>query len=228
MTCRRVFYLPAAVDGKLTTIRVPEEAFTRMKSMAKDSVVTITNTERLSSAAKLALGATPGAVIEQERIGQLELVASNQLPSDGLLGANRARWEALGLKILDEGTDDPLFCRVQLPAGWKKVPRDHALWTNLVDETGTVRAEIRYKAAFYDRDARIWFKDPDPADLAESAENVPCVCAECGHEQIGMQPCAKCRSFRTVALSVVIYEFGENWRATCFPADDNTDTKDPP
>ena len=225
MTCRRIFYLPAVVDGKLMTIRLPKEAFTTRKSMTKTGRTTITDTARLSSAEKLVLAATPGAVIDQERIGQHELVASNQLPSDGLLGTNRARWEALGLKILDEGTDDPLFCRVELPAGWKKVPRDHALWTNLVDETGTVRAEIRYKAAFYDRDARIWFKDPEPAEPADAAENVPCVCAECGHEQLGMQPCAKCRSFRTVALSVVIREFGEDWRATCFPTDDS---KDPP
>jgi hypothetical protein len=220
MTCRRVVYLPAVVDGKLTTIRLPEEAFATWKSMTKPIGTTITNTARLSSAEKLAIGGEAGAVIKQERLGQLELVASNQLPSDGLLGTNRARWEALGLKIIEEGGDDPLFCRVELPAGWQKVPREHALWTDLVDDTGKVRAEIRYKAAFYDRDARIWFKDPEPVeppDPTATGESVPCVCAECGHEQIGMQPCAKCRSFRTVALSVVIREFGENWRDTCFP-----------
>lgn len=222
MTCQRVFYLTAVVDGKLSTIRVPEEAFTTRKPMPKPSGTTITNTERLSSADKLALAATPGAVIEQERFGQEELVASNQLPSDGLLGADRPRWEALGLKILDEGADDPLFCKVELPAGWRKVPREHALWTDLVDETGKVRAEIRYKAAFYDRYAHIKLKDPRPED------EVACVCGACGHEQIGMQPCAKCGSFRTVALSVVIHEFGENWRATCFPTDDTEDTTKAP
>jgi hypothetical protein len=219
MTCQRVFYLPAVVDGKLTTIRVPEEAFTTRKSMPKPSGTTITNTARLSSSDKLALAATPGAVIEQERLGQEELVTSNQLPSDGLLGADRPRWEALGLKILDEDADDPLFCRVELPAGWRKVPREHALWTDLFDETGTIRAEIRYKAAFYDRGARIWLKDPEPSE-----PSVECVCAECGHEQIGMHPCTKCRSFRTVPLTVVIAEFGENWRETCFPADATTKT----
>ena len=225
MTCRRVFYLPAIVDGKLTTIRVPEEAITTRNSMPKPSGPAITDTARLSSTEKLAIASTAGGVIEQERLGQEELVASNQLPSDGLLGADRPRWEALGLKILDEGADDPLFCRVELPAGWRKVPREHAVWTELVDETGKVRAEIRYKAAFYDRYAQITLKDLRPGG------DVPCVCAECGHEQIlivGMQPCAKCRSFRTVSLSVVIREFGENWRAACFPTDDTDNTKDPP
>jgi hypothetical protein len=222
VTCQRVFYLPAIMDGELVTIRVPAKAVAR-KSMPKDSVdnvVTITNTALLSGSDKLALAATPGAIIEQERFGQEELVAGNQLPRNGLLGADRTRWEALGLKILDEGGDDPLFCRVELPPGWRKVPREHALWTDLVDETGKVRAEIRYKAAFYDRYAGIQLKDPQPGD------DVACVCAECGHEQIGMQPCRKCGSLRTVALSVVVREFGENWRETCFPTED-TPTKAP-
>ena len=93
MTCRRVFYLPAIVDGKLTTIRLPEEAITTRENMPKP-------------------------------------------------------------------------------------------------------------------------KDPRPED------EVACVCAECGHEQIGMDPCRKCGSLRTVLLSVVVREFGENWRETCFPTSD--------
>jgi hypothetical protein len=164
--------------------------------------IVIINTARLPSASKLVIAGTPGGIVEQEQHGQEELVASTQLPIDGLLGEHRPRWEALGVQILDDGkSDDPLFCRVKLPPGWRKVATSHSLWTDLVDETGKVRAEIVYKAAFYDRYARIQLKrEPD------------CVCADCGHEQITMDPCESCGSVRVVLISVVRAEFGENWR----------------
>ena len=169
---------------------------------------TITDTARLSSAAKLAIAALPGGVIEQEAQGQQELVASAQLPIKGLIGHDRPRWEALGLKILDDQTsDDPLFCHVELPPGWRKVPTDHKLWTNLVDDAGKVIAEICYKAAFYDRHAHISLKADPPARAEPS-----CVCADCGHEQSTMDPCAKCRSVRVVLVTVIVNLFGENWR----------------
>jgi hypothetical protein len=112
------------------------------------------------------------------------------------------------VKILDEGkSDDPLFCRVELPAGWRKVPTDHPLWTDLVDGGGKVRAKIVYKAAFYDRYARVSLED----DLAAS-EAPDCVCADCGHEQASMDPCGRCRSVRVVLVTVIRDLFGENWR----------------
>ena len=176
--------------------------------MTKKKSTTITDTSRLSSAAKLAVAAVPGGVIEQEARGQQEIVASTQLPIEGLLGADRPHWEALGLKILDDGkSNDPLFCRVALPPGWRKVPTDHPLWTDLVDGTGKVRAKIVYKAAFYDRYAHIYleknFVAPAPPE---------CVCADCGYEQSTMDPCEKCQSVRVVLLTVIINLFGENWR----------------
>jgi hypothetical protein len=123
----------------------------------------ITDTTQLPPELKFAVAATD-AVLAQEKIGQLELANSSQLPISGLLG-ERVRWEALGVKILDEvPSDDPLFCHVELPAGWRKVPRDHDYWTDLVDADGTVRAEIFYKAAFYDRRANVRLTDP-PEDV---------------------------------------------------------------
>lgn len=96
----------------------------------------------------------------QEKLGQLALASSTQLPIKGLLG-ERARWEVLGVKILDDvKSDDSLFCHVELPPGWRKVPRDHDYWTDLVDAEGTVHAEIFYKAAFYDRRANVRLTDP--------------------------------------------------------------------
>ena len=177
----------------------------------KDSPL-ITDTARLSSTEKLVIAAA-GGVVEQEQQGQQELVRAPQLPVDGLLGTERARWEALGVKILDDGvSEDPLFCRVELPSGWRKVATDHPLWTNLVDAGGAVVATICYKAAFYDRYARIDRKVP--------AINAECVCADCGHEQAlvpgpgagGMGPCERCRSARVVLVTVIRELFGDDWR----------------
>lgn len=173
----------------------------------------ITDTSRLSSTEKLAVAALPGGVIAQEAQGQQELVASAQLPIEGLLGNERPRWEALGLKILDnQASNDPLFCHVELPPGWRKVPTNHPIWTDLVDADGEVRASICYKAAYYDRHAHISLK-VDPAALTEPG----CVCAGCGHEQSTMDPCESCRSVRTVLVTVVRDLFGENWRDAFAP-----------
>ena len=52
---------------------------------------------------------------------------------------------------------DPIFRPADLPEGWSIVasPGGTAFWTNLIDEAGTVRAAMFYKAAFYDRHAHI-------------------------------------------------------------------------
>lgn len=49
----------------------------------------------------------------------------------------------------------------------------------------------------------------------EPATNQPlgCACADCGHEQSTMDPCAKCRSVRVVLISVLRDLFGEDWRS---------------
>lgn len=121
----------------------------------------ITDTSKLSSTAKLAVAATPGGIIAQEAAGQTQLVLSTQLPIQGLIGTDRERWEDLGVKIFDDKrSNDCLFCHVELPAGWKKVPTDHPLWTDLVDESGKIVAKIVYKAAFYDRYAQIYLEKP--------------------------------------------------------------------
>jgi hypothetical protein len=127
---------------------------------------TIINTSKISSEERL-VTALPGGILAQEARGQSELVQSAQLPTKGLLGRNRAAWEALGIKILDTtaGTvdaKDSLFCHVELPAGWKKVPTDHAMWTDLVDADGKLRGRIFYKAAFYDRYAHITLVEDAP------------------------------------------------------------------
>lgn len=109
----------------------------------------ITNTTDQSPAFHFAVRATPGGIEAQESQGQQELVNAEVLPAKG----DWTQLEALGVKRGAHVTGDPLFVHVELPAGWKKQATDHSLWTDLVDETGTKRASIFYKAAFYDRDA---------------------------------------------------------------------------
>lgn len=96
----------------------------------------------------------PGAIEAQEAEGQRELVQSAQLPVE-CHAECKAKLEAAGVKFGPALPDDPLFCNAELPAGWKKVPTDHSMWSDLVDEKGEKRAAIFYKAAFYDRSAFI-------------------------------------------------------------------------
>ena len=85
-----------------------------------------------------------------EAHGQAELVNSQQLPVEN---RDRELMESWGIVFGDPCEGDPIFCQATLPAGWKKRPTDHSMWSELVDDTGTVRATIFYKAAFYDRSA---------------------------------------------------------------------------
>jgi len=50
---------------------------------------------------------------------------------------------------------DKVFQYATLPAGWRKQPTDHSMWSDLLDDKGRKRASIFYKAAFYDRSARL-------------------------------------------------------------------------
>ena len=101
-------------------------------------------------------GGAPERIRQQEEEGQHELVRSDTLPTKMLDSDGRKIKEILeeaGVKFLDVVEGDPMFQYVELPEGWKKVPTDHEMWSNLVDDKGKTRASIFYKAAFYDRKA---------------------------------------------------------------------------
>lgn len=102
-------------------------------------------------------GASSDAIMSQEAAGQTSFVSSDTLPSE-MQYDTRAVLEVAGVKFLGIVEDDPLFQWVELPPGWKKVPTDHSMWSNLVDDKGRKRASIFYKAAFYDRSAHIGAK----------------------------------------------------------------------
>jgi hypothetical protein len=92
---------------------------------------------------------TPGGIESQEKAGQTKFVSEDVLPKD----CPKKDLEKLGFKFL-KNVDD-IFVNVVMPAGWKKVPTDHSMWSDLIDDKGRKRASIFYKAAFYDRSAHM-------------------------------------------------------------------------
>lgn len=103
----------------------------------------------------LAMAMGSGGAIEfQESRGQGDFVSSDTLPRHRDGETERALVLA-GVKFLGLIEDDPLFQYVTLPKGWRKESTSHSMWSNLLDEKGRIRFAIFYKAAFYDRDARI-------------------------------------------------------------------------
>lgn len=106
------------------------------------------------------LAATPGGIEAQEAQGQRDLCSSGQkLPKEMPFWQKDVTRERLAEKFgIKFGADaDDLFVYAELPAGWKVVPTEHSMWSDLVDAKGRKRAAIFYKAAFYDRSANISF-----------------------------------------------------------------------
>lgn len=106
-------------------------------------------------------GVNPGAIEDQESRGQKQLVNSSQLPRKNNSWGNKQTiqeiYESVGIKVIEESTNDELFFDVVLPKNWKLELTDHSMWNNLLDDKGRTRATIFYKAAFYDREAFINF-----------------------------------------------------------------------
>jgi len=104
------------------------------------------------------MGGNPNAIEAQEAQGQTELVNSDVLPVDMGTHSEHNHKKILkgyGFKFLGVVEGDVLFQNVKMPKGWKKVATDHSMHSDLVDEKGRKRANIFYKAAFYDRKAHL-------------------------------------------------------------------------
>ena len=127
------------------------------------------------------VAATPGGIEEQEKQGQTWFQDAGVLPKEVRLdrvgrctncgygktverhectecdgsGRNQSEIEAalepLGFSFGD--SYDQLFRDGRVPDGWHLKPTDHHMWTDVYDANGIVRAQIFYKAAFYDRNA---------------------------------------------------------------------------
>lgn len=98
----------------------------------------------------------PGFIEAQEALGQAELICSDVLPAV-MTPAARAALEAAGVVFGARASDEPdeIWQECTLPAGWKKMATNHAMWSDLRDEKGRKRAAIFYKAAYYDRSAKL-------------------------------------------------------------------------
>lgn len=95
---------------------------------------------------------TPGGIDAQKARGQQVFCVDDTLPIK-CEECQRSDLEALGI-IFGEQVDD-LFVKAQLPSGWRKEQTSDMLWSDLLDDKGRKRADILYKAAFYDRQAFI-------------------------------------------------------------------------
>jgi len=105
---------------------------------------------------------TPGGIEAQERRGQFEQSTLERLPVKGTSSEeDRRMFESLGFKFKLDRTAaqsrgrGEIFVEVEFPKGWRKKPADHSMWSELVDDKGRKRGAIFYKAAFYDRSARV-------------------------------------------------------------------------
>lgn len=96
---------------------------------------------------------TIGGIEAQERAGQASFVGNTTLPKDMSFANSLESLKQMGITLGAEVDD--LFVEAQLPDGWAKRGSDHAMWSDLLDEKGRKRAEIFYKAAFYDRSAHM-------------------------------------------------------------------------
>ena len=104
------------------------------------------------------LGHNPQAILDQESRGTKELREFETLPTDGCSTPEEIqKFKDLGFKIGDPFPNDPMFREATLPEGWAKQPHkgNPHFYTDIVDETGTARFLIFYKAAAYDRSADI-------------------------------------------------------------------------
>lgn len=99
---------------------------------------------------------TPGGIEAQEAAGQAILSSDNNrlplriIPTKITHAMIEAAW---GVKFGAPVED--IFIETAFPEGWKIVPTAHNMWSDLIDDKGSRRAGVFYKAAFYDRKAHL-------------------------------------------------------------------------
>lgn len=126
----------------------------------------VENTSRRPPEAHLAgsIVASPSRYItDMENAGQQQLLASDLLPVDAGRIGEQDGWEVLqqwGITRGEPTPGDELFVAATLPNGWTRQPAEDDRFSYIVDATGARRAEIFYKAAFYDRRAYLRIIEP--------------------------------------------------------------------
>lgn len=90
-----------------------------------------------------------------EAEGQQEVVRKTLMAKD--MRPRKEVWEQLGFTFEDI-PNDRVLCNATLPEGWSIQATEHAMWNNILDQNGTVRGKMFYKAAFYDRSANMYLQ----------------------------------------------------------------------
>ncbi len=106
----------------------------------------------------LATGDSHAAILNQASHGQAMVCGSGakvELPRK-VTSADRALLERMGVVFGAPVEGDDLFQHATLPEGWTLRPTDHSMHSNLCDAGGAKRANLFYKAAFYDRRADLY------------------------------------------------------------------------
>lgn len=107
------------------------------------------------------LGDPSGYITGMEAAGQRQLLASEELPTQGA-------WDQLIEWGFTKGEKvDDLFVKATLPDGWKREGSDHAMHSYLIDPRGIRMVNIFYKAAFYDRSAHMHLLNPGYSAFTE-------------------------------------------------------------
>lgn len=146
----------------------------------------------------MAHGGSASRLVEaQESAGQKQVAkaAGTRLPAEGTVngryeGNPLFDWGSIGVKIGEPIKNDEIWIEAELPEGWSVKPTDHSMWSDLVDDKGRKRAQIFYKAAFYDRSCSITAtrrystKDIAVSDSKEGRFDGPHYCAilDCDEE----------------------------------------------
>lgn len=117
----------------------------------------VTGTAAAFDDPKMFLGAaltmgTGAAIQMQEKMGQNDVVFSDQIPVDRH-GITDTQLLAVGFVLGPRPTGRELFQSAKLPLGWTKKAANHDMWSYILDERNRTRLAIFYKSAFYDRNA---------------------------------------------------------------------------
>ena len=97
---------------------------------------------------------TPESIERSELAGQQDFISRTF--RDALPIATAADWEILESWGIEKGEPlDALFCSAKLPTGWSKVGGEAPRVSTIRDKRGLVRATVFYKAASYDRKAKL-------------------------------------------------------------------------
>jgi len=92
-----------------------------------------------------------GEMNSQELIDQREQEGQKMVNSEIMLSRemnpSKEVWEKLGF-VFYEIPGNKVLYKAELPKGWKLVPNEHPMWSNLIDEFGNLRGQMFYKSSY--------------------------------------------------------------------------------